>query len=102
MGNIRVARCTELVVVAFGGYFERAPHRPGVFRWPVGAKLFEQLFQASVQLPLSPVTVEVQRDIRRRRHSPVYQNPPLKRFYEVSGGMEALIGNRSGTTFKNW
>src|SRR5260221_7655162 len=101
MGNIGVARCAELVVVAFGGYLERASHRPGAFRCPVGAKLFEQLFQARVQLPLSPVTVEVQRDIRRRRHSPVYQNPPLKRFYEVSGSMEAFVGNRSETTFKN-
>src|SRR6266849_3760137 len=83
MRNVGIARSAELIVVAFGGDFERTPHRPGVFRRPVGSQLFEKLFQAGVKLPLGPVPVEVQRDIGRRRHAPVYQKPALNRFSDA-------------------
>src|SRR5258705_1990574 len=81
MRNVGIARSAKLVVVALGSDFERAPHRPGVFRRPVGSQLFEKLFQAGVELPLGPVPVKVERDIGRRRHAPVYQKPALNRFF---------------------
>jgi len=59
MRNVGIARSAELIVVAFRGDFESAPHGPGIFRRPVGSQLFEKLFQAGVELPLGPVPVKL-------------------------------------------
>jgi len=59
MGDVGIAGGTELIMVALGGDFERTTHRPGVFRRPVGAQLFEEFFQAGVELPFSPVPVKI-------------------------------------------
>jgi len=72
MREIRFAGAAELVVVALGGYFVGAANHPGIFGRAVLAKLFEELFEARVQLANGAVAVEAKREIARRRHVLVY------------------------------
>ena len=66
--QIWIAGAPQLIPVAFGRDFISAANHPGIFRRAILAELFEQLFEARVELPLGAVTVEVQRQIARRRH----------------------------------
>src|SRR5258708_9729814 len=55
-------------MVAFGGNFVGAPHHPGIFRGTVDAQLFEQFFEAGVELARGTVAIELERKIARGRH----------------------------------
>ena len=70
--EIRVTRTAELVVVALGSDFVGAANHPGIFGGAVLAELFEEFFQARVELANGAVAVEAQRDFVRRRHGLVY------------------------------
>ena len=50
-----------MVVMALGGNFIGTTHHPGIFGGPVDAQLFEQFFQARVELARGPVAVELER-----------------------------------------
>jgi len=70
--EIRLAGTAELVVVALGGNFVGAADHPGIFGGAILAELFEQLFEARVELANRAVAIEAQRDFVRRRHGLVY------------------------------
>jgi hypothetical protein len=59
-------------VVALGGNLVGAADHPGIFGRAVLAELFEELFEARVELANRAVAVEAQRDFVRRRHDLVY------------------------------
>src|SRR5207245_8597432 len=70
--EIRVAGTAELVMMTLGGDFVGAANHPGIFGGAVLAELFEELFEACVELANGAVAVEAQRDFVRRRHGLVY------------------------------
>jgi hypothetical protein len=59
-------------VVALGGNFVGAADHPGIFGRAVLAELFEELFEACVELANGAVAIEAQRQITRRGHVLVY------------------------------
>src|SRR6267143_1120757 len=72
MSEIGFARTAELVVVALGGDFVGAADHPGIFGRAVLFELFEQLFEARVELANRAIAVEAQRNVARRGHVLVY------------------------------
>ena len=59
-------------MVALGGNFVSTANHPGIFGRAILAQLFEEFFEARVQLANRAVAVEAQREIARRRHVLVY------------------------------
>ena len=72
MREIRLTGTAELVVMPLRSDLVRAADDPGVLGGTVLLELFEQLFQAGVELPNRAHAVEAQRQIARRRHGLVY------------------------------
>jgi hypothetical protein len=54
--------------VALGGNLVGAADHPGIFGRAVLAELFEELFEARVELANGAVAIEAQRQIARRGH----------------------------------
>jgi len=50
VGEVRIAGAAELVVVALGGNLVGAADHPGIFGRAVLAELFEELFEACIEL----------------------------------------------------
>src|SRR5712691_6400669 len=72
VGQVRIAGAAELVVMALRGDFVGAADHPGIFGRAVLAELFEQFFEAGVELANGAVAVEAERQIARRGHVLVY------------------------------
>ena len=72
MREIRLTGTAELVVMPLRSNLIRAADDPRVLGGTVLFELFEQLFQAGVELPNRAHAVEAQRQIARRRHGLVY------------------------------
>src|SRR5438045_9336306 len=72
MREIRLTGTAELVVMPLRSDLVRAADDPGALGGTVLLELFEQLFQAGVELPNRAHAVEAQRQIARRRHGLVY------------------------------
>src|SRR5262249_31949282 len=70
MGEIRLAGAAKLVAVAFGGDVVGAAHQPWIVCGTVFFQLVEQFAETSIQLALSAVAVELQRQIGRPGHNP--------------------------------
>src|SRR5258708_4418652 len=61
MGEIRIARTAELIVMALRGNFIGAAYHPGIFGRAILAELFQQLVQASIELALGAVAMKMER-----------------------------------------
>jgi hypothetical protein len=61
MGNVGVAGAAELVAVALRSNVVGTPDQPRIIRRTVIPKLYQQLFQAGIHLPLGSVPIEIQR-----------------------------------------
>ena len=60
VGNIGIAGTAELVTVAFGSDIKGAADQPGMIGGAIGTELGQGLLEASVDLPLGAVAVEIE------------------------------------------
>jgi hypothetical protein len=72
VSDVGIAGTAELVAVAFSGYVEGAADQPRIIGGAIGAQLGEELLEASVDLPLGAVAVEIEGYVGWRRHALVY------------------------------
>src|SRR5215472_15594627 len=78
MREIRLARTANLIVMPLRSNLISAANNPRVFGRAMFLQLFEELFEARVELPNRADAVEAQRQIARRGHGLVYPSEAPK------------------------